>query len=603
MEDLRLDLEFDVTLSETNVGNIGRANGAFHLTIDADAPAPDLANPFGGLEIWGAALLTTDFQFLETVGLFASASGLLRINSSTSNKPAEILEDADGNTVLVELPAQSFAMRLDGSVDFRIDFNGNGSFASSESVFLVEGAFVLEFSAEQGFNVAVFREGAGGTLAPATLQLGPAGSRLLTFEVFGFLAVRDDGFAANMVLTTDRSLPLGLASIEATAVLIVNTTGEDVFFEIPGGAIDPNRSGLTVMIPRAAPTNPSGVLASLSLENLINGSAWTVNPGAAGAPYGVAFLRGDLELLSVLDLDVSGYILLSDDVVSMELNFSAAGNFLSLASASASGSLFFSSEGEFVVDVHGDVQLGPDWININGSADLTISFLDDNLRASGGDLDMVLDIDGSLGVGLVLFGLDTGQLTLTVGYNGDSGAITVGVPYPEFFWDSDCWGTVFGDICVYYPNFRTAHFGISVGTLTANAVQPPPPVLGQVDGNGVLTLNVGVAAGARNLLLEEENEIVVLDQVGNQIRVSMFGHSQIFSGVTSILIADMAAGNDFVDVRTGVAAPLDVRFGAGNDRLGYGGSGAVRGSARAATIAWNRVAGPTSFSAAPATIS
>ena len=576
VEDLRLDLEFDVALSETNVGNIGRANGKFHLTIDADAPAPDLANPFGGLEIWGAALLTTDFQFLETVGLFASASGLLRINSSTSAKPDEILRDAQDRTVLVALPAQSFAMRLDGSVDFRIDFNGNGSFASSESAFLVEGAFVLEFSAEQGFNVAVFREGAGGTLAPATLQLGPAGSRLLTFEVFGFLAVRDDGFAANMVLTTDRSLPLGLASIEATAVLIVNTTGEDVFFEIPGGAIDPNRSGLTVVIPKAAPTNPSGVLASLSLENLINGSAWTVNPGAAGAPYGVAFLRGDLELLSVLDLDISGYVLLSADVVSLELNFSAAGNFLNLASASASGSLFFSSEGEFVVDVHGDVQLGPDWININGSADLTISFLDDNGRASGGDLDMVLDIDGSLGVGLVLFGLDTGDLTLTLGYNGNSGAITVGVPYPEFFWDSDCWGTVFGDICVYYPNFRTAHFGISVGTLTADAVQPPPPVLGQVDGNGVLTLNVGVAAGARNLLVEEENEIVVIDQVGNQIRVSMFGHSQMFSGVTSILIADMAAGNDFVDVRTGVAAPLDVRFGAGNDRLGYGGSGAVR---------------------------
>ena len=572
-EDLRIDFAFDVTLSETNVGNIGNANGAFHVTIDAEAPAPTLTNPFGGLEIWGAALLTTDFEFLEAAGLFATASGLLRINSSTSDKPAEELRDVNGNIVRVALPAQSFAMRLDGSVDFRIDFNGNGSFASSESAFLVQGAFVFEFSADQGFNVAVFREGAGGTLQQATLQLGPAGSRLLTFNVLGFLAIRDDGFAANMVLTTDASLPGGLASISATAVLIVNTTGEDVTFVIPGGAVDPNRSGLEIVIPKAAPEDPSTVLASATLEDLIGGSAWTV--GDAGA-YGVVFLRGNLELLSVLDLKVSGYFLLSDDVVSMELNFSAAGNFLNLASASASGSLFFSSEGEFVVDVHGDVQLGPDWININGSADLTISFLDDNGKASGGDLDMVLDIDGSLGVGLVLFGLDTGDLTLTLGYNGNSGAITVGVPYPEFFWDSDCWGTVFGDICVYYPNFRTAHFGISVGTLTADAVQPPPPVLGQVDGNGVLTLNVGVAAGARNLLVEEENEIVVIDQVGNQIRVSMFGHSQMFSGVTSILIADMAAGNDFVDVRTGVAAPLDVRFGAGHDRLGYGGSGAVR---------------------------
>jgi len=74
----------------------------------------------------------------------------------------------------------------------------------------------------------------------------------------------------------------------------------------------------------------------------------------------VVFLKGDLELLSVLDLDVSGYILLSANVVSLEVNFSAAGNFLNLASASASGTLFLSSEGEFLVDVHGDVQLGPD---------------------------------------------------------------------------------------------------------------------------------------------------------------------------------------------------------------------------------------------------
>ncbi len=575
VEDLRIDFEFDVTLSETNVGSIGNANGAFHVTLDADAPAPSLANPFGGLEIWGAALLTTDFEFLEAAGLFATASGLLRINSSTSNKPDEILKDVNGNTVRVALPAQSFALRLDGSVDFRIDFNNDDVYALSESAFLVDGAFVLEFSADQGFNVAVFREGAGGTLQAATLQLGPAGSRLLTFNVLGFLAIREDGFAANMALTADASLPLGLASISASAVLIINTTGEVVQFKIPGGAVDPNRSGLTVMIPKAAPTNPSAVLASLTLENLLNGSAWTVNPGAAGAPYGVVFLRGDLELLSVLDLDVSGYVLLSANVVSMELNFAAAGNFLNLASASASGSLFFSSEGEFAVDVHGSVQLGPDWINIHGSADLDITYLDNNGRASAGNGNKVLNVTGALSVGLVLFTIDTGDLTLGVGYNGNTGAVTVSIPYPELFWDSDCWSTFLGDICVYYPNSRTAHFGVSVGTLTANPVQPPPPVLGQVN-NGVLTLNVGTAAGARNLLVDEENEIVTIDQVDNAIRVSMFGHSQTFNGVTSIFIADMAAGNDFVDVRGGVAAALDVRFGAGHDRLSYGGSGAVR---------------------------
>ena len=399
--------------------------------------------------------------------------------------------------------------------------------------------------------------------------------QLLEFDVFGFLAVRDNGFAANLVLSADASLPLGLASIEATAVLIVNSTGEDIVFTIPGGAVDPGRSGLQVFIPKAAPTNPSAVLASLSLENLINGSAWTVSPGMPGAPYGVAFLRGDLELLGVLDLDISGYILLSPNVVSLEVNFSAAGNFLNLASASASGTLFFSSEGEFLVDVHGFVQLGPDWINIHGNADLTISYLDNNGRASGGNQVRVLNVAGSLGVGLVLFGIDTGSLTLGVAYNGNTGAITVRVPYPEPFWDSDCWDTFLGEICVYYPNVRTAHFAISVGTLTAQASPPPPPVLGQVDGNGVLTLNVGVASGARNLMEDEEDELVLIDRVGNAIHVSMFGHTQSFSGVTSILIADMAAGNDFVEVRPNVTVPLTVRFGSGSDRLSHAGSGNV----------------------------
>ena len=573
-EDLRMDFSFEMALSETHIGDIGNANGNLHVTVDADV-APDAQHPIGGVEIWGAALLTTNFEFLESIGLFANADALLRINSSGSDKPAEHLRDVHGNIITVALPAESFALRLDGSVDFRIDFNGNHTYALNESAFLAEGIFVLEFSAEQGFNVAIFNEGAGGTIAPATLQLGPSGNRLLTFEVFGFLAIRDDGFAANMVLTTERTLPLGLASVDATAVLIVNTTGDTVTFVIPGGPVDPDRSGLSVMIPKAAPTNPSAVLDTLSVPDLINGSAWIVNPATPGSPYGVLFLDGSLELLSVLDLNVSGYVLLSASVVSLQVEFSTSRNFLNLASASASGSLFFSSEGEFEVIVHGSVQLGPDWININGSADLTISYLDNNGKASGGNQNRVMNIVGLLSVGATVFGVDIGHLDLGIAYNSISGEITVSVPYPEPFWDSDCWDTFLGEICVYYPNVRTSHFTISVGTLTAHPVIPPPPVLGQVDSNGVLTLNVGVNAAARNLLVDETDELVIIDRIGNSIQISMFGISQTFNGVTSILIADMADGNDFVDIRPGVFTPLEVHFGDGNDRLRNMGTGRI----------------------------
>jgi Ca2+-binding RTX toxin-like protein len=227
------------------------------------------------------------------------------------------------------------------------------------------------------------------------------------------------------------------------------------------------------------------------------------------------------------------------------------------------------------------VQLGPDWINIHGSADLTISFLDDNGRAFGGDLDMVLDIDGSLSVGVTAFFVDIGDLTLGVSYNSGSGAILVSVPYPEPYIAWACFDAGFFDICVPYPSVRTSHFSISVGTLTAEAEPPPPPVLGQVDGNGVLTLNVGANAAARKLLVEEINENVTIARLGagsvrgSAIQVSMFGHAQTFDNVTDIQVGDMGSGDDVVEIASSVTTRVVARLGDGNDTLRNLGSGVL----------------------------
>ena len=88
--ELQIDLGFDAALSETNIGNIADAIGNFHLSIDKDVPV-DAAHPLGGTEIWGAALLTTDFDFLKDVGLYATASAVLRVNSSDTDKD-EVLQ-------------------------------------------------------------------------------------------------------------------------------------------------------------------------------------------------------------------------------------------------------------------------------------------------------------------------------------------------------------------------------------------------------------------------------------------------------------------------------------------------------------------------------
>jgi Ca2+-binding RTX toxin-like protein len=580
--DARIDLAFDAALSESNVGTIARANGAFHVTIDANLfvdAGGDADIMLPKAEVWGAAVLDTDFGFLEPIGLFANAEGLLRINSSKVDKPDEVLKDVDGNPLPVALPAESFALRLDGGIDFRIDFNGNGTFAESESVFQIGGIFVLEFSAE-GFNVAIFDE-RNNVVVPAGLTLGPKNRPLLEFGVLGFMAIRRNGLAADLVLTANASLPLDLASIDATAVFIVNTTGEDVVFEIPGGATDPNRpSGLSVTIPDAPPANPSGILnhsqPGAGLDALITGSpTWEEVPDPG--PYGVVFLAGELKLLSILELDVSGYVLLSKDVVSLEANYSAKSSFFNLASASVHGTLFFSSQGEFVVDVGGNIQLGPDGFNISGSAHLVISHLDSDGRGSQGDGHFVLDIHGSLAVSAEIFYIDVGSVSVDVAYNSSVGVITVGIEYPQVYWAKSCkkvW--LVGTVCVYYPSIKMATYTFEVGKLKVES-----PVLGQVDANGLLTLNVGPQASARHLAVSEVNEDVVIADVsagsqrGRKIGITMFGLTQTFDNVTRVLTPDMGNGNDTVTISEGVVTEVEVHLGDGDDRLVNAGSASV----------------------------
>ena len=107
--------------------------------------------------------------------------------------------------------------------------------------------------------------------------------------------------------------------------------------------------------------------------------------GRPAGPYGVVFLAADLKLLSVLALDVSGYILLSKDVVSLEANFYAGANFLDLAQWLGERAPVLQLAGRVQVMADGNVQLGPDWINIHGSADLTSATWTPTARVPSGD--------------------------------------------------------------------------------------------------------------------------------------------------------------------------------------------------------------------------
>jgi Ca2+-binding RTX toxin-like protein len=164
---------------------------------------------------------------------------------------------------------------------------------------------------------------------------------------------------------------------------------------------------------------------------------------------------------------------------------------------------------------------------------------------------------------------------LSIAYNSSSGNITVSVTYPEPFWDEYCvdlgW---FGSACFPYPNVRSAPYSFTVGNLKV-VDPPPPPVLGQVDDNGVLTVNAGSLTNRNNRILrsDEVNESVVIDAItplkdGTQtVTLRMFDVTQEFPNVQSISIANMNGGKDVVEVLTGVKVPGNVNLGSGDDRF------------------------------------
>ena len=71
----------------------------------------------------------------------------MRFNSTDAPED-EDLTDIFGDPLIIELPENSFVLRLDGGIDFRI---------GTSELFTIGGIFVMEFSPD-GFNVAIFDE-------------------------------------------------------------------------------------------------------------------------------------------------------------------------------------------------------------------------------------------------------------------------------------------------------------------------------------------------------------------------------------------------------------------------------------------------------------
>ena len=128
--------------------------------------------------------------------------------------------------------------------------------------------------------------------------------------------------------------------------------------------------------------------------------------------------------------------------------------------------------------------------------------------------------------------------------------------------------------------------------ITAGLCQPPKPELAQDNGDGVLLLNMGPNAGARNYLPNEQEEAFVVKDLGpnedgrTSVEVSAFGISQVYGpgeefdipGGVSKVVADGGEMDDsirFVGGADPFGLPTIVCGGPGNDIIEGGSAGDV----------------------------
>ncbi|HCP13894.1 MAG TPA: hypothetical protein DIT89_16290, partial [Planctomycetaceae bacterium] len=275
-------------------------------------------------------------------------------------------------------------------------------------------------------------------------------------------------------------------------------------------------------------------------------------------------INGQMILLSTLKLQVAGYIESRAGVFSMAVSGS-----MEILGQSMYGNAFFSSEGEFQVGFGGSIQIGPSGFGVSGSTSFQISRLDGNGTAPYGDGNYVLNVSGLVQGSVRLFGFTLGSASIAFGLDGTTGRVYITPSITiNFFLFSITVSTTFNLFYVKVPRpvFLAGNEFDSTGTAF---------------NRGILYLNTGARAHMRNEAEEEINEGYVISRIGNDpdypgeiVRIQAFGRSQTFRGVTGI-VGDLGTGHDYLEIESGVRAPLTIMGGGGYDYLIQHGSGGV----------------------------
>ena len=349
----------------------------------------------------------------------------------------------------------------------------------------------------------------------------------LTFHAGGGAAVRggaNPGFAMSLAVSVTAADPLGVFTIEASGTLQLNTS--------------------------------SAALLGLAANSFL------------------LDLTGHVDILKVFTFDATMRVVVgrlgdtgypASSPGAWYFRASASIDFFGLATLS--GSIFLNSNGDFILDISGHLQLGSDSFGISGDFTFHVS----SVHYLSPD-HYVFSLSGSASVRVRVFGITLigAGLSFTFGFDtataGMDGRVKIELSVTVTI------SLLFFDIS------KTAYF-------TIGYLQFPPPTYmagggsttttdeatAQSFSGGALVLNVGSRGQFRNIGEDDLNESMKVEQIGTTaagatIKVSGYGRSNTYEGVTSI-VADFGDGNDGLVVDPSVTVPLTISGGIGNDTI------------------------------------
>jgi Ca2+-binding RTX toxin-like protein len=309
---VRLRFNAEISIVEPTPNPLGEKFGelAGYVSIFEDA---------NGFQMFGAVMLIFKPDSLKDYGIDVDATVFLQINTTAIDQPVT-LEYFDGDVENVVVRAESFSLYLMGE----LSIGPPGS--EPEAAFLKMNGFVIIEIDENGLTLVFSVE----------VQLAPGGTRLLTLDATGFMRINGDGVAARLDMTLAADFPpsTGL-DIDAEFLLIINTTGEIVEYDIPEFVLTGAPGEVTeITIAQAAPA-----LAPLDTGD------FTVAEGgvtADGEDYYIIAASGDITALS-FTLSGDFFFLITPDRVQIQLNAEMVID--PLGSLEVHGFLDFSSDG------------------------------------------------------------------------------------------------------------------------------------------------------------------------------------------------------------------------------------------------------------------